>query len=421
MRRAEKLRSRPLLCARARLAGLFALSLACAERPWPKLPDKARGVERLIDQYTLRPPPAGKSTQAPSAKALQAAVLDAARADTLVGGWGPISAALKPRGQPSYLLFGVFHDSAGQIEAFRRLTGPLGIQGLDLLAVELFDADGRWAGVSPKVQRGEQALLNAAQGGSARALSELFEVQAQTHYAAWKYGYLRTVMDLPLSARASGRRLLGCDTAALLQERMVAAGEAGLALRDLQCALVLRDALREGAAALLWGQAHLALDRLPRFLPKKAQLERIYMFGARPSEFGVEVELSAQLAVGGPLLVPLKGAGRWALLLGEGAWGVKVERIRSEASKATSATLVFEGPAGTLYFQGRKRSLEGEGPWSIPARAGSAAFLWAGEARQVVGTVSLPARGRTLLQIERSAIRMIIEHAPKQRDQLSGP
>ncbi len=431
MKRAEKQRSRPRRFARAEL-WLCALLWGCPKseapsqpvQPWPSLPKNAAQAKRFIDQYTRNAPT--KPQSAPNAAQIRAALTAAARSGQLVAGWSPIAEALsstitgslKAEDARAYLLFGVFHDSAPQIDAFARLAGPMGVEGVQSWALELFDAPGRWAGITGRDSVAEQVLLDRIAASphlrspqAQAALRALKKQQARSHYAAWKYDYLQAVVALPGRAKAANQRILACDTPTEIQQRMMdCCGEGGLELRDLHCALTLRAAA-PGVVALLWGQAHLRSDRLPRFLPAGAALHRVYVFGARPSEFGAEVALAKTLAISGPLWMPW-GRGRSILLLSGPKLQAKVDRVRTEVEDARSEW-VLEGPPGVVYLGGQRHALTGAGPWSFTGASGPQVLLYEGEGWALAVGVERPERGRTRLEIEgRRSMRMVVEARP---------
>ena len=120
------------------------------------------------------------------------------------------------------------------------------------------------------LSRGDDAkLADFLVHGRQEALATLRDRQRQRNYTAWKYGYVGQMVDLVLAARAGDRRLMGCDMPTKLQARVRA--DLGLRtgeLRELHCALALRDWLRASPpphrVALFWGNAHLDPTRLPR-------------------------------------------------------------------------------------------------------------------------------------------------------------
>jgi hypothetical protein len=233
----------------------------------------------------------------------------------------------------------VHHDSADQLASFGQLAGPLGLEGPLGVAVELLEADGRWVGIAPDAQRGDDALLGRyLDGGDPGLLDELARRQQRVDYTAWKYGYVPTVIDLVVRARASGRTLVGCNMPSELQQRARASlGERTEQLRELHCALVLRDAFERApspaSVAVLWGQAHLDPGRFERYLPAQADVLSVRVFGARPNDTALEQPLADKLGLADPVLFAADEAAagatlRLVLLLPTGALGVVVDRVR---------------------------------------------------------------------------------------------
>ncbi len=164
------------------------------------------------------------------------------------------------KGRDGYLLWGTHHDSAGQLEAFRRLVGPLGIGGLTVVALENFDARGGWKGIDAKIQVGDSELLARwLEKGESRDLQRIREKHERKSYALWKYGNLSALMDIAVAARATGLPVTGCDMPITLQQRTREASESAMMrLRELHCALAVeRHLARRGAprrVAMLWGR-----------------------------------------------------------------------------------------------------------------------------------------------------------------------
>lgn len=143
------------------------------------------------------------------------------------------------------------------------------------MGLEQLPSDGRWRGVPLEAQRGASvALARYLTHGRLADLEQVCRTHCAHDYTGWKYGYLDTVTDLVLAARATGQTLSGCDMPRALQQRLAPGTVDGL--RELHCLHTLRDALagrpRPHRVALAGGQAHLASDGLARFLPPDVQV-----------------------------------------------------------------------------------------------------------------------------------------------------
>ena len=256
----------------------------------------------------------------------------------------------------SYLLFGSYHDSGLQVDAFRRLA--FGAQSLarTVVALEQVHADARYPNGAVA---GDDGLLRRYLAGG--SMAELATSQRRRNYTAWKYGYIESVLDLVQAARAEGARLSGCDMPSSLQQRAPLAQRNGL--RDLHCARTLRDRLAEVPSprhvVAFYGAAH--LDTLPRVLPAKSRLGRVVMMGGRVT---AESLLTKTLRLAEPLLLNL-GGDRWILLLVDPRWRGKVDRVR-----VTTAELEASG-RGKLLLAGQVFELsETSAPINLDALPG---------------------------------------------------
>jgi hypothetical protein len=120
-----------------------------AREDWPALPVGAEAAAALVQARTLRPPPAARPS--PIDAPLLLARLERPGPAGLVAGEEAVRRRLQAfldeaaeAGRDAWLLWGVRHDSGGQLDAFRRLLGPDGLRGLDVAAAENFFATGRW-------------------------------------------------------------------------------------------------------------------------------------------------------------------------------------------------------------------------------------------------------------------------------------
>jgi len=350
------------------------------------------------------------------------------RAGRVVAGWEQIVSLLQreldaatARGRSSYLLWGTYHDSAAQVEAFRRLVGPMGLSGLNAIAVEPFYADGRWADVPIELQHADsQAMARYLRSGAREAWQSLLSSQERENRTAWKYRYLPTVMDLLLDARATGQRLLPCDLAPALQPAFGRESEQGelllLRVRELHCLLALEDALRTSAPphrlALLWGQAHVAAEGFARFLPEQAQVIALYVFGHRPGSHGVEIELGERLRTTDPLLIPLDEQQReLALLLPGPRLAATLDRALDRRDQPLSPEQrggleVTSSRPGALHIDGKTHAVETE--LVLRLEPGAHAYLFTSDDTTLAGVVDMPPQGAVALDLqpEQRAVRL---------------
>jgi len=366
---------------------------------WPELPRTPAAAAELIRTRTARDL-AGLELAATSPEALLQAI--AAAPAALVAGepgvvaWiqGFLDRAASAR-RDGVVLYGSYHDAGGQIDAFRRLVGPLGLRGLTVVAVEQLRADGAWKGVPPELQRGDDAAIGAWLGGDRGALDALARRHAASDYAAWKFGYEPAVLDLLVTARAAGIRIAGCDLAASAQALLGDVPEGSrLRLREIHCLLSLPASAGPRRAALLWGQAHVRRDGIRRFLPPSTAALSIYAFGFRSGEGTTEAALGARLALTDPILVPLDPAGtEVALLYPDGPLAAAIDRVRSDtASKEAGLHVQLEGASGTLRVGDRVFPV-GPEMRRLEAPPGDHAYVLDAGPLRFAGAIHLPAGG----------------------------
>lgn len=387
---------------RDRIAGSAAPSAAATSSAatWPELPRTPEAAAELIRTRTLREL-TGVEPAAISPEALLQAITD--RPAALVAGeagvvaWiqGFLDRAAEGR-RDGVLLYGSYHDAGGQIDAFRRLIGPLGLRGLTVVAVEQLRADGAWKGAPAEVQRGDDEAIGAwLLRGDRGALDALARRHAASDYAAWKFGYEPAVLDLLVTARAAGIRIAGCDLAASAQALLGAVPEAArLRLRELHCLLSLPAEKGLRRAALLWGQAHVRRDGMRRFLPPSTAALSVYAFGFRAGEGTTEAALGARLALTDPILVPLDPAGtEVALLYPDGPIAAAIDRVRADAPSGEPGLHVrIEGASGTLHIGDRAFPI-GREMQRIDAPPGDHTYVLDAGAVRFAGALHLPAGG----------------------------
>ena len=355
------------LCSLAALGGwaLATLTLrspAGAQAPalWPELPTDPAAATALVRAQTRRSVPSASASAAPSPSAelspdeLLTLLRRGLRSATLVAGWPGVLTHIGRRiargraaGRGTWILWGTHHDSAAQVRAFRRLVGPLGLgPQVSAAAAEAFAARGRWRGVPDGDQAGDSAALAAyLTAGGQQAFTALLQGQRAGNHTAVKYGYVDALLDLAITARASGTRLLGCDAPAPLQARLDAlSSDQRLRLRELHCTLALQDGLQgqpgPWLVATLWGQAHVEADGMQRFLPAGDTVVALRVLGGRASRSCPEALLGGRLALTDPVLVPRARPGAVdLLLLPAGGLGATVERTHTPLEGAAAEPL----------------------------------------------------------------------------------
>jgi hypothetical protein len=395
----------PELC-RAPAARSDAACPPARTRRWPALPRTRGGIELLVRARARRP-------LAPEPATDPAAILARldAREVRWLAGEGPVRRALEARlarasreGRDAYLLLGTFHDSALQIQSFRRLVGPGGIAGLDAIVVEQFDADGGWDGLPLEAQTGDGPLLaRYLARGESEAFAALAARQDRDDYTAWKYGYLSSVMDLVVAARAAGTPLLGCDMPRALQLLVAHTGSELYRLRELHCLLALEEELgsrrlagRGLRVAMLWGQDHVKPHGVRRFLPRDALVISCYLLGGRPGSLTPEAQLARRLIVNDPVLLPLDREGHEvALLLPGSDLGGEVDRARDRldlpAPAGGHAAVRARTTEPGLLRVGAVTLKVGAAEASVPLPAGDHPYLFAAGPRRIAGALSLRA------------------------------
>lgn len=406
-----------------------------SSEPWPAFPKSSAKARELLRSHRRREtvPNLLRALDAPRIASLVSSRVGVGR---VFAGWSAIIAYLQRRAtaaaaakRPFFFLVGTYHDARGQINAFRRLVGPLGVHGGAgatrplTVVVEQFDATGSWRGVTPSLQRGDDALLSRYQrDGGFLPLRAILSRQAQANYTAWKYRYLPSILDVVVMARASGQGMVSCDMPRPLQDwaRSIAGEQLLLRLRELHCWLALsHQRVSDTAVAMLWGQDHIGPEGFARLVPKNAEVIALYLFGRRPTASGLEASLGRRFALTHPLLMPLSSSGVRAasysqllLLLPGRALGARWEQARDETRKTRpSSTLslplsrearrliVSSTVAGRFLLHGRRVALKAEGRVTISLRAipqGEAFVFRDGRGHLLVGSLELLRQGETL-------------------------
>lgn len=392
--------SRPTAAASA--APLPSASVPRAIAPsFPAFPATPAAARDLVARETKR---AAEPDREVDAAAILAAI--AARPGSVVAGEIPVArwieARMRAAPKDAYLLVGTFHDSAGQIDAFRRLVGPLGVRGLSVVAVEQLRADGAWSGVPIEEQRGDGAAIDAyVAQGDAEAFAALARGHRDSDYAAWKLGYEANVLDLLVNARATRVTFLGCDLPRPLQERLKdSPAEIRNRVREIHCLHALPPAPgdRPRRAALLWGMAHVRRDGLRRFLPPEARVLALHVFGRRLAAGAVESGLGKALIVNDVALVPL-GEDEAALLLPDEILGGKVDRVLTAEGAGSAGVFVRSEIDGVVSFGSREPEVTkvGRAEVQIPLPPGEHTYVLSAGDLRVLGAVRVEEGARVEL------------------------
>lgn len=376
-----------------------------APTPWPALPESEEDAARVLRDHTRR---AARREPALDGGSLEASLGKSAEKNQLVAGWPGIAALLSVRaeravkdGRSSFVLFGTHHDAPAQLAAFRKLAGPLGY-GPTHGVLEQFHATGRWSNSKAEEQAGDTAALERlGRDGDRAALDAVIASQRDHNHTAWKYDYLEELPALVATLRASGVALHACDMPAALQARARAVGDAALlGLRELHCALALGDRLRAPAkVAMLWGASHAGADAAQRFLPAEADVVSVQLFGGR-----LEGEIPVSVKLSEPVLFPVEGQDRFALLLAEGPLAARVDRARTQEAAGDAGRLgklVVTSEPDVELRVGGKTARVGERPVEIALGAGHHGFLASPRAAPAIaGDVPMPERGFVELHLE---------------------
>ena len=396
----------------ARPAGGAAAAREEPRAAWPAFPADERAARRLI--ATSRSA-ATAAIPTLDATRLAAQVRASVQDGTAIAGEDAIGAWIRDRlavPRDVYLLFGVFHDSGLQIDLIRRLVGPVYQTEAIAVAAELFRADGRWSGVPPAEQKGDDELIGRyVVDGDRRASSSLLERQRAQNYTAWKYGYLPQVLDLAQQVRASGGSLSGCDVPPGLAGRLAALGEeTRLRVRELHCVLHLRDAALAPPrrVALIWGGDHLGAEGLRRFLPASAESWAVHLVGGRVSDSGIEATLALGMRITDPLLVPL-GERDLALLLPAPPLGFRMDRRREDLDaplepSARGRVSLQASIAGRVSWGSRSSPVRAGEAVTFDLQVGDHALLWESGGRSIVFALHMPAAGAVEVDVVADAI-----------------
>jgi|GEM_PF-2058032 len=258
-----------------------------------------------------------------------------------------------------YILWGVYHDAGSQITAFQRMARAIQHRAEVLIATELFPADGFWRGPPSSLQSGsDQALLSyfLAKDHSQRAKGwRQLEQQAKTHnYTAWKYRYLKTIMDLLPEAKAHQIPFWGCDMPSQLQKRFKHFGPLMVRLRELHCMQAIRQRYycspNNQKIMMLWGMEHVKPSGIRRFISSESSVTSIYVIGDRPSPYAPEARLAKRMVLNAPVLVPIDPTQAVLFLPGRHLKG-EVERVQSTTSLDPSTLSIQSPEHGILHLE----------------------------------------------------------------------
>jgi hypothetical protein len=385
---------------------------------WPALPLN-RGEAELLVYYQTRRKPDLLPHPSLAPKNLLKRLSDSKSHQLVVGYENIIRwfesrlASANKRHQDSYLLWGTYHDSAGQMETFRHLIGPGGIDGLTQVVVEQFDADGGWSNIPLNNQRGDTKIMAAyLKSGDLKHWNSIAAKQLRENYTAWKYNYLFTVMDLLLASRASGIPVLGCDMPRSLQNLADSVGSHLFRLRELHCLFALKKVAQNQRGplrvAMLWGQDHVTPHGIRRYIDPHAVVISAYVFGFRPDPQSPERQLRSRLILNDPVLLPLEKSEEQVLVLLPGPdLGGNLDRSRvfvdlpphSIAEKKMALLRIHSPKHGVFEISDKIIPLR-TNPQSITLLPGEYSYRLGVGQSITLGTLFLPEGGLTEVQFD---------------------
>lgn len=404
---------------------------AAQQSPWPTLPADDATADALIAEHRRRP--ASPDIEITVDRIVER-ILATMQDGSIVVGWSALRrwVADRARAPNTWILWGTFHDSRGQVDAFRRLFGPTGSGGLSL-AVEQLKADGRWEGVDRDWQRGDTSAISSYLAeGDQRAWETLRRSQHEHNYTAWKYDYEDAILDILVAGRAGGQQVLPCDMAPALLERLTSSEEPSgetaeelsedriLRLRELHCLLSLRTTLPSPTppVAMLWGQAHVGSDGFRRFLAPDADVISIRVFGQRVSDVGIESGLAERLAITDPVLIPMEGHDELVLLLPDARLGTRMDRrldpMEEPAPPGDRHRIIARSlQPGRLHAEGQIVELRDE-PHTIRTSAGFWPFAFERSHQLVISVVEVPQEGWVDLDLgaDDGVLGLLQHHVP---------
>ena len=379
---------------------------------WPELPRGQAEIEQMVRVMTRD---SGSGPREVTAGDIRDA-LQGRGTRGVIAGWDSVIDALSQQlggpphpGSRGVLLVGCYHDSGGQIAAFRRLIGYDGVPGITAVVLEQLRATGRWRGVSNDVQTGDDALLGAfLESGDRGAFDRLRRSQRTGDYTAWRYGYIDEVMDLVASSRAMGVPVLGCDMPRDLQPLTgVSSGEDLDRLREIHCLAALRCSVPDAGrsrVAMLWGQEHVMPHGVPRFLEPGDVAVSLLLFGSRPGSGTVESDLARDVVIDEPVLLADLGRPLLdVLLLPDGLMGGRVERSRAMAEPGEvpddRIELVVRSDLDGTFSFGDRILVVGPEPVTDVLPGLPVTYVFHGGGKTVVGRIEHWGAGRVELDL----------------------
>ncbi len=389
---------------------------------WPPLPSASGGVTAVVRDRANRP------KVAPSRPTIDRIKMHLGE-EQVVAGDDAIAAILDMfvagGDKPAFVLFGALHDSGPQVDEFRRVVSRM--PHLWGVVMEQFKARGDWRNATPEVKASDTDDADLADffaTGSDAALYRLRVSQVDHDYAAWKFGYVETVLDTVITLRGVNRPVYACDMPKTLIASSLEGTDDETTLREAHCAISAREKLRllgpahvaKGEtyfddipppmrAAFFVGDNHAGIGGLPRFLHDGAQIATVHLIGGRP-----EAELPADMTVYDPVLVPLheEGVTSFALLLPNASNALvdrvidrSPARVRPAADGTISAPTVWvesDGPA-RIALAGADLAVGSSGEW-LRVRPGTHACTITRGATTTTFAVRVSTSGHTQIRID---------------------
>ncbi|MBI5527293.1 MAG: hypothetical protein HY897_13240 [Deltaproteobacteria bacterium] len=328
----------------------------------------------------------------------------------------------------AWLLFGTFHDSAGQVDAFRRLVGPGGAGPFTHVVLEQLRADGRWKGIDEDQSGDSRLLADFMRTGDRVTYAALASAHEPHDYTAWKYGYSSSILDIVTTARATDIPAFGCDVPDALMRRLGHDDESNR-LRELHCLFSLRDAVPGTAGtkvAMLWGQTHVSSAGFRRFLPPADVVVSVYAFGARASAEAPDSLLREKLVLNDPVLVPL-GDREAAILLPDRFLGGEIDRARTSTVRPrdgevpSASVRASAASPGTLALGSASFSLGAEEIRKDMAPGAHTYCFATPDGLRIVGNAVVPPHGWTELTFDPAARRTrVVEVWPGRNAEAAG-
>lgn len=375
---------------------------------------------------TLKPPPWNASTWFQRLQTVPLSSVDI--------GWRPIRESLRKKhklhakhGRASYLLWGVFHDSGGQLRALNRLLTYEHDAPWTAIISELWASDGLWKGVPRSLQNGASRLLETfAKSGSAKDWEALQKWQRSYNYTAWKYSYLNDVMGGLIRARALRIPFWGCDMPTSLRLQMRWRGKLALRSRELHCWFALQQRLQtqpllapqSHRVLVVWGMEHVTAEGFRRWIPRKHQATSVYLVGHRESPFVMASRLAKRVTLFAPVWLPWgKGSQQALLFLPDARFKGSMDRARTPlTSPLAQSELVFlssiKGQLEWVQDSSQKWvQVRAEKPLRVRVKAGLLKFRFFAQGKLWLGKVLVPKQGRarlTLLTKQRT-LRVLLE------------